>query len=287
MSVPFRWNITKREQLGSLVTDGGPFQLPYPEFFDELRFCSAKVVAFSRDCDLIFVGRSPESVFDYLSGIFANLPWEHRLSLFNVSLMWWTLDDIRRTFPPAIQALRDHLTALHLHPVGLLTRDRPVVLVDVVHSGGTMKVLTECLLSWAEEMRLDLTAIRRKIRYLGLTRRKKTSPNTWRWQQDAEWLRVFPADAVKNVSLPVRLWDYLGNSQPKVAKRYPPNEWGAPECESAPKSHRPLEALQMALVLYERGLSKPERFAFGDCLVRQSPIKEVWLRSLVVAVRHH
>ena len=58
---PFRWNISRREQLGSLPQTELP-ELP-PRFHDDLIAASARVIAFAGDSDLIFVGRSPDALF--------------------------------------------------------------------------------------------------------------------------------------------------------------------------------------------------------------------------------
>ncbi len=80
---PFRWNLKKREQLGSLL-DGekGSNVLHY---IDELRECAAKVLARSDQRNLIFVGRSPENIFDYLSGVLQNTSWEYKIENLNIS----------------------------------------------------------------------------------------------------------------------------------------------------------------------------------------------------------
>jgi hypothetical protein len=64
--IPFRWDLTHRNHLGSLV-DGEPAE-SYAAFLDHLLPCCSRVLAFGGDSDLIFVGRSPESIFDHLSG---------------------------------------------------------------------------------------------------------------------------------------------------------------------------------------------------------------------------
>src|ERR1051326_1438314 len=59
---PFRWNIQKRSELGSLLD--GPEAATYPAFLDDLLACCARILSYVDDSDLFFVGRSPESMFD-------------------------------------------------------------------------------------------------------------------------------------------------------------------------------------------------------------------------------
>ena len=48
-----------------------------------------------------------------------------------------------------------------------------------------------------------------------MTWREKTSPNKWRWQQNAEWVDRLRPYEIKNVSLPWRLATYLAADVPK------------------------------------------------------------------------
>jgi hypothetical protein len=136
MPQPFRWNIAKKEQLGRLVEM--PQAEIYPDFFNELEDCCSRVIAFCDNSDLIFVGRSPESLFDYLSGLLAKTSWASRCSMLNVAF------------------------------------------VDVVSSGSTFRNITDLLTQWHKEQGGAEKSLRRKLRYVGLTLREKTSPNTWR-----------------------------------------------------------------------------------------------------------
>src|SRR5215470_4608289 len=77
---PFRWDLSRREQLPQVpLSSMAVFrhwpQVKYsPEFEQELRICAARVIAAAGDTDWVFVGRSPEHLFDYLSGIFEGMP---------------------------------------------------------------------------------------------------------------------------------------------------------------------------------------------------------------------
>lgn len=67
---PFRWDPSRRAQLGTLLR-GEPAE-QYPEFLDDLRECCARVLALADDGRLVFVERSPESIHDYLGGALAD-----------------------------------------------------------------------------------------------------------------------------------------------------------------------------------------------------------------------
>jgi hypothetical protein len=70
-SVPFRWDLVTPDRLGSLLD--GTVQ-PSLWFLEELVDCAGKVVARGGNGDLVFVGRSLDSMFDLLSGALADGP---------------------------------------------------------------------------------------------------------------------------------------------------------------------------------------------------------------------
>lgn len=282
MSRPFRWNVAKREQLGTLVERTA--SEPYPGFVTELQHCCARIIALAGDADLVFIGRSPESIFDYLSGLLADTSWRERCVLVNISMRNLSPGEIRGQFPSAITNMREQFQALQLAPQHIAVRSRPVALVDLVANGWTFENIANFLLLWAHEGDLDEASVRRKLRFVGMTDRRKTSPNTWRWQQHAPWTKQFRG-AIKNVSISRGLWTYLGDYQHKVSQWNPPWRWGAEELQRPQYDERTLEALRLALYLYTFGRSAEHRQAFARRLAAQPSMQQPWFRSLLREVR--
>jgi hypothetical protein len=181
-SSPVRWDIVRREQLGSLV-DSPPAATP-AWFDEELLRCCARVVAFAGDSDLCFVGRSPEPLFDLLSGVMLDTSWAGRLSILNLSLRY-------SGGPPDAEetvAVEPYLRSLGLTPASLAARQRAVAFVDVVDSGGTFDRLVHLLQLLSRSEDVEWKTFASRLRFVGLTSREKASPNTWRWQQHKEWV---------------------------------------------------------------------------------------------------
>ncbi len=278
MTLPFRWNLARREQLGHLAQ--GEEAPSYPELVDDLRECCARVLALSGDCDLVFVGRSPESVFDHLGGLLLDTSWAPRLTLVNVSLRGAS------DFPPeALRALREQLAEAHLSPEAVATRERGVAFVDLVATGGTFGRLAAVLLDWARDVGVDESAVRRRVRFTGITWRTHTSPNTIRWHQRAEWTRQFPPSAIKNASIDGRLWGYLGNLQQKVSPSNTPWRWATDELLSPPRASEHVKALRLALRLFDTGREDALRERFAERLAQERAMREPWFRSLVLELR--
>jgi len=275
---PFRWDVRRRSELGSLPAS----QLPpaYEAFEDELLACCARVLAFAGDSDLVFVGRSPESLFDLLSGLLLDTSWGDRLSLLTVSLRWTSaLDDATR------RSVQPYFEELGLDPRTLVRRARPIALVDVVDSGGTFVRLVELLHAWSGSDSVDWRAVVRKLRIVGLTMRQKTSPNTWRWQQHAEWERELRPRSIKNVSISGDLLAYLADGQPKTTAWFPPRRWRDASVAEAPRHVEAKSALALALHLFDLGRDGATRARFARELGRQPAMTEPWFRSLALEVK--
>jgi len=75
-SLPFRWDLIAPDQLGSLLAGTGS---PDLWFLDELVACAGKVLARSGNGDLVFVGRSLDSMFDLFSGAIADTHGQRRI----------------------------------------------------------------------------------------------------------------------------------------------------------------------------------------------------------------
>src|SRR5262249_45340726 len=130
---PFRWNLRFRESLGGLLD--GPQAPAYPEFLDDLLACAARCLALSHNGDLCFLGRSPESLFDLLSGLLLDTHWADSLRLVPFSMRSLDQGAVRRRFPGALESLHAHFRQLGIGPDELIAAAHPIVFVDLVHSG--------------------------------------------------------------------------------------------------------------------------------------------------------
>ncbi|MBC8137022.1 MAG: hypothetical protein H8F28_14165 [Fibrella sp.] len=277
---PFRWNIARREQLGELLE--GETEATYIGFQDDLIRACAQIVASAGDANLVFLGRSPENLFDLSQGLLQNTSWQERTHLlpFSMHLYQWDCDLPTGT---AMAAYRDYLETRALLPEQIAASGRVIAFADIVASGSTFHALIALLKRFSEESGVDWNAVRRKIRIVGVCRKEKTSPKTWRWQQHAPWLGnlMGGSHCVKNVSINGELYHYLADYQPKTTSSYPSKCWGEPVCKEAVYKPRRLAALRFARALYEAGTSKQCRIAFARALSEQCAMREPWLRHLV------
>lgn len=280
---PFRWDPSRRAQLGTLVR-GTPAE-HYPAFLDDLRECCARVVACVGDGRPVFVGRSPESIHDYLAGALADTSWHGRGVLLNVSLHLWTIQDVGRVEPRHLQALRALLRAAGLDPAAVAAAPRPVVLVDLVWSGGTLGVIQELLARWAVEEGVDPAAVRRRLRFVGIIARHGHKPRHALWSRDVEWAAAYRPGALRSVAVPWWLWTYLGERQSKVSRWNPPFVWACEEMRAPPREREHLEALRLAVRVHEHGRDGAERERFAAELAAQPEMRERWLRHLVAELR--
>lgn len=277
---PFRWDVAAGDRLGSLP---GDVSEEYdPGFLAELTECAAKVVARSAEGDLYFVGRSPDSLYDLLSGIYADSGDAARLHRLPLSLY---RSEGRGLGPRERAQLRVNLADTGLSPAALAGRRRPVVLTDLVHAGSTFANLHHELRDWIADERAAWNVIRTKIHYLGITPRGRTSPKTWRWQQHADWVGELPARAVRNVSVSGWVWSFLGDSQPKTAHSFRRHLWADPSVTAPRRDEEARAALGSAVVLHRYGRTPEARNRFHRVLTGEPAFREPWLRSLAHRLR--
>jgi hypothetical protein len=279
-AAPFRWDLARREQLGTLVA-----RTPSPQplwFGAELATCAARVVARSADGDLVFVGRSAESVFDYLSGVLSQTSWRTRLRLLAFSMRFANPLELSTA---AVAQLRANLQSLDIAPARFARRGRPVVLVDLVSTGATFGNLVALLRRWAEEDAVPWERVRRNLRLIGITRRTHTSPNTWRWHQHADWVELLPRRAIINVSVTRDLWTYFGDMQTKLTSSFGYWRWARPERLGPRHDPKTLSALAEAVAIFDRGSAQTSRLAFARLLALQPTFAERWLSRLALELK--
>lgn len=288
-TLPFRWDLVAPDQLGTLLAGT---ESPRLWFVDDLAACAGKVLARSGNGDLVFVGRSLDSMFDLLSGALAEIADDRRLHRLPVSFARPAVRSSRRWRDRPLthaerQRGREFLAGVGVTPHGLASirarRARPVTFVDVVHEGGTFTDLFTLLRDWVDEERQPWRVIRRTVRFVGVTIRRETSPNTYRWQHDADWTRQLPARSVVNVSLGWPVWTYLGDRQAKLTRTFKPERWLA----EAPAPDRDLDtrqAIAEAVAVVHYGRSAAGRRAIARATAGEPALAEAWLRTLVTAL---
>ncbi|MEP4572841.1 hypothetical protein [Marinobacter sp.] len=277
---PFRWNITKREQLGELL-DGEAKTLP-DKLLPEFREAAAKIVASDGNAELVFVGRSPENLFDYLSGAFSALSQSRSLTLLQVSYRNApTIDLPYKKLAHFLQYMRQE----SLDPHALASQGKVVRFVDVVSTGSTFQRLVETLRDWSDAEGADWNVVSSKIGFVGLTVRGKNSPHAFRWQQTKRWREIAGRIHVKNVSLSPPLWHQLGNVDPKVTPPHRSDRWGSRLSASPDRDEEHLKALRGAVQLYDRAADRAERVKLSRAIAQQPQMSEPWLRSLVLELK--
>lgn len=157
--------------------------------------------------------------------------------------------------------------------------------MDLVYSGDTFLNLLAFLHNWSIHTDVAWHMVIRRIRFIGVTMRTKTSPNTWRWQQKANRACMLPFGAVKNVSIDKHLWSYFGDFQGKLTPSNSPDRWGDPALAEPEYSEERLNALSLALNIYQSGKKRAFRREFSGLLSQQPAMKEAWFRQLALDLK--
>jgi len=287
----FRWDITRPEQLGRLVDIEPPVCPAYrvdptPDFdvfVDAVRNCCARVIAAAGDAQLLLLGRSPESLFDYLSGAFVGTSWTSRVTMLNVSFRncdgHWSLLE-----PKVRAAIAEQFRAAGIDPLGIANSRRPIALIDLVCEGFTFESLTTLLATWASAEGVDDRAVWRRLRIVGITRYYPPSiaPTSWKRMK---WATRFRPGALKGISIPDWFWTYLGDDQPKVSRSNPSSCWADPTMTRPPRESERGAALRAASALYQRARTWAERDALVASLAGLPSMRNAWCRTLMSEVR--
>ncbi|MCI4643639.1 MAG: hypothetical protein MRY64_02525 [Hyphomonadaceae bacterium] len=280
---PFRWNIARREQLGSLLEDLNDYRFMHAEDLAILRRTSARVLAMSNGANLAFIGRSPENFFDYLSGVFEGVEAAPACHLVQFSMRWPGEGGVRALPREKLEGLFAYFRALGLAPADIAKAPAPLALVDFIAYGGTMQTLIALLHLQAEWDGVDWNGVQRRLKIIGLTHRTKNSPNTWRWQQNQDWLDLIPDTMIKNVSVPSGFLFLIANTPEKVTRSHHIGRWDNPE--RAPLSRDQLRALRLAVDLYDLGRTRAERHLLAGLIARTHQIRQPKTRRLVTALK--
>ncbi|GGB56627.1 hypothetical protein GCM10011503_01210 [Henriciella pelagia] len=285
MAKPFRWNFAKREQLGTWLDRADRFHPPHRDDLSALRNAAARILAFSNGADLAFVGRSPENFYDYLSGCFEGISDTPDLSLIPFSMRWVGEGGVDAIAAHKFSGLAEALAANGLSPQALAASQRPVALVDFIAYGGTMEALVSVLNRMARETATDWNAVQRRLRIIGLTHRTKNSPNTWRWQQNQDWLGLIPDARIKNVSAPSGFLFLIANADDKVTYSFHAGRWDSDVTGAPEPSADQLRGMAKAAWLYDLGNTREERETLARLIAAHPEMRQPATRALVSALK--
>lgn len=278
---PFRWDVTRRECLGSLVARPGEDLW----FLDDLEACAAKVLARCGDARrLYFVGRSPASICDYLTGALESTSWAHRPVRLPFSMR--DPDDRRRVLGDARlrRQMQTNLEALGLHPGDLQRGTGRAAFVDLVAAGGTFANLAVLLQCWTAEVGAQWDVVRRKLRFVAITAERRPYPGLSRLQDRVPGLELVPRSAVTEISVKARVWTHFGDDQPKVERRFHHRRWD--QVDGPRYEDHVLDAVATAATIVDLARTGPARRRLTRLVAGESEFSERWLRGLVAELRN-
>jgi hypothetical protein len=255
-TIPFRWNIANKSELGQLLN---PDYVLKKYLLEDLRLCVGKIIKYTQDCHLVFVGRSLDSAYDYLSGFYLGSKPKDYLKHLNISLYGQSIEEIGRKDPQSIEELKKHFSQLKLDPHSIKKSIHKIYFVDVVYYGGTYTEIFNFIERWSKEVNEHVSAVINKIGFIGITSRTKNSPNTWRWHQHKDWPQKLSKNGLKNISVDRGYWDYIGNTQSKLTRSNRPNNWLHKPIEKPEYDEKTLTAINEAYYLYQIAQTNEEK----------------------------
>lgn len=272
-TIPFRWDVASPE-LARRMGRGLRSLLPR-SFQRDLVRCARDVLLAAGDSDLVFVGRSLESVHDFLRGALARTSFRDRIQLVPLSLRDPPAQ-IQHEQPGALDKLRAYLDAVALTPARILARPRPVAFVDLVASGETFGNLVKVLHREVGTEWRVWRDLRERLRWVCLTELGATDGRRPWYPRDSAWTREFGSEQVRDIRIDGRFWRYLGEDQPKTTDSYTVEDWGAASGRDPLEGER-LEAVRQARAVFRLGECWRRRLAR---MLADSTRSEPWLTAL-------
>lgn len=278
-ALPFRWDMGNprlKRRLGR-----GPALTLTAGQRDELLRLAIEVLRQAGEVDLVFVGRSPENLFDLLSGVLRDTTWRERLHLLQLSLKDDTPGRLRRVRPGALERLWRYFQALRLTPPQLLLRTRPVAFVDLVFGGRTFGNLQKVLRHWSGGEPWRWEPVRERLRWVCLVEHGSTRYAPW-GPRCSRWARDVPPDHLRRVRVDWRVWRHLADEQPKTTPPHDADAWGEPHATRPPEDEVRLRAARLGWALHQQGRAWRPRVASELEEVRDP---QPWLTGLIRELR--
>lgn len=254
------------------------------DFREDLLEACADVLARSEGRSIVFLGRSPENVYDLLRALLRGtrrapglvlLPFSFRVGTAG------TVSRLARTGAAVIERFERHLEEHGLGPAALASAPTGFVFVDCVAFGTTFGNLDELLRVLAERRRVDPRLVFERVQYLGLTK-SSLGWTHWRHDEESQGARFFAEGRASVVPVSTRLWWHLADGAPKTTDSYTPERWGEPPVLPPLDEHR-AEAIRLATELRLFGAQRDVRRAFAGMLGRRAK-ERPWLGSLIVSL---
>lgn len=256
--------------------------LEYYGFRDQLLEACAEVLARSGGAAVVFLGRSPENLYDLLSALFSATRRAPQMLLLPFSFRDGTSGITGSLSRSALDGIAAHLQQAGLDPGGILARPGGVVFVDCVCWGTTFGNLDELLSRLAIRSGLDTELVASRVRYLGLTK-ASLGWTHWRDDEESRGARFFREGRAAVVPVASRLWRHLADLAPKTMDSYTLEQWGqVPRLPAL--DERCAEAVRLAAELRRFGGSRDVRRGFAGMLTRRAGSERPWLRSVVVSL---
>lgn len=222
--------------------------------------CAANVLRAGGACDLVFVGRSLESVYDLLSGALARTTWYDHVHLLQLSLRNHATEELLQRCPDRAAGLRGYFSACQLTPHQIRERPRPVAFIDMVHRGFTFANLSRLLRFWSDSPAV-WQKVRERLTWVAVVAEGEPGESSHWHLSRPQWTDEFNPAQLQRVFVKTPLWCYLADRQSKTTVSYTPRRWGDPSAGRAPDESSLLKAARGARELYRLGEKSRRRIA--------------------------
>ena len=272
------WTQVRKKALAQLVSKA--YTDEFYNYREQLLDVCADIIAASGGDDLVFVGRSPEILYDFMESLLEDTRAAPSTTLLPFSLRdesSGAINRINRLDAESIDAIEEHFSELNLSPHDIATHEGTFSFVDCVCWGTTFGNLEDTLTLLAK--RQSISFVKTKVRYIGITK-ESLGWTHWRNDEESKGATFFNEGRAKVVTVSAQLWEHLANSSSKTMKSFRPEHWKK-GVEFADLGGETASAIRSTLELQMFGWRRDVRRAFAKKLARRNAHGDKWLSVLV------
>lgn len=264
------------------------FPADYITEFTQL--CGTLIAKCDDASKIVFVGRSPELLYEYIRACYGNTDYESRFAVFLFSCRISGFKDYvdwKHYAPLSRMKLRPYMRALGIAPNDIIRRKRPTAFVDYVHLGTTMNCLFYLLAEWCIEENLDFRGMISKLRIISIERTEAREQSWDTYGADPlcenEWIRNLGTRRVRRIWIPHNTWCSFAETTAKSCSSYTSEKWGTEGMVEMTEDR--YFGLLFCRIHYNYGASREGRAALRRAIGTQAEIRWTWLREWLGMLR--
>lgn len=250
---------------------------------------SAWILNYCRDGELFFFGRSPENIYDFLSGVFKDFSWKDRLHLVLLSTRYTKYEETLYDVITDEQktSVKKYLTSVGLHPKDIIQRKRRTCLVDFIHSGYSINNFVTIMERWCQEEKLSVKDMLFKFEFIMIEKEEhvvelaEKGVEPYFMMTDIVNKCGYQSNSYHLITISDKLWESFSENPEKVTESYPAYKWGDDDQINFINSHHDIVGIFKARLAYDYGCHKNGKKILRKHMLDCPSMKYKWFQQIL------